>query len=121
MHLVLAAILSFSSSAQAGCQFPCLGIGIGIGGTIIPDDWYELSSSSLSGELNWYRVELSTRAEFRSLIVGDYELTERFYSVEESDETVDVYYVPATRGGRISADGAENLWLGISGAAKPNL
>jgi hypothetical protein len=61
---------------------------------------------------------MSTRAEFRSLIIGEYEISERFWSKEESTESVDVYYVPAERDAAIRLDGGE-VWLGISGANKP--
>lgn len=109
MYLLTAAFVSLFGQAHAGdlqisniCKLPCLNIGIGTGSSIIPDDWYGDTLRSLDGNLFWYRVAVSANRDVEAVYVGDYALSERFYSSRESDERWSVYYVPASQGARIT-------------------
>jgi hypothetical protein len=130
MYLLIATLVS--GQAHAGdlilstqpCKSPCLGIGIGSGGTILPPDWLEQQYADLSGNLYWFRVAVTIESgAVKGITLGDYALTEDYFSRAESDERTSVYYVPVSRDTTLSVYGEETslVDLVVAGYTRPNL
>jgi hypothetical protein len=104
MYLLIAALVSTSAEAgpltitNLGCGLrppPCLKF-LDSDAEIMPSDWYRSEYGALDGRLNYFRVEVNQVGDPFRMSFGDYELGERYLSTRESDEHVDVYYVPAS-------------------------
>ena len=104
MYLLIATFVASSAQADiltianvgCGTKFnPCIKF-LDTDGEIMPPDWYRSEYRALDGRLNYFRVEVKQVGDPFRMSLGGYALDERLYSTRESDEHVDVYYIPAS-------------------------
>ncbi len=103
MYLLIATFVASSAQANPltianlGCgtkPSPCIKF-LDTDGEIMPSDWYRSEYHALEGRLYYFRVEVKQVGDPFRMSLGGYELDERSYSTRESNDYVDVYYVPA--------------------------